>query len=183
MGYRHSFMLTRKEKVEELRNKTMEDFKKEFHNQNEFDDFDEYLIEKLSPLKYGEECIAELGKLYWCEITNVEERLLEKSSKIKFADKEVEHYLTDENCLAICSKETLEEYIKICRELMLDYYEKMSTWSKEKVEEQFRLERHKYKLCPEMIDYEYSSVAIKLKTILDYNVIDFDKYELLLVAW
>ena len=183
MGYRHSFVLTRKEKVEELRNKTMEDFKKEFYSQNKFDNFDEYLKKRLSPLQFGEESIIEMGELCWCKTINIEKRLLEKSSKIKFTDEDVEHYLTDENCLAICSKEALEEYIKICRELMLDYYEKMLTWSKEKVEKQFRNEIYKYKFCPQALDDEYSSAAIKLKTMLDYNVIDFDKYDLLLIAW
>jgi len=185
MGYRHYFVITKKDKIDELRKKTMNDFKKEWKllkDKNEYSDFDDYLYEKLSPLRHGDSCIHELGKLGYSKI-DVEERLLEKSKKVDFVDIEIEHTCTDENCLVLCSKETIKEYIKVCYELTTMYYEDLLKRSEAEIKKKIETEIWKLKNCSGLIGDEYSSVAVEMQTILDNNVINFDKYYLLLIAY
>jgi len=185
MGYRHYFVITKKDKIDELRKKTMKDFKKEWillKDKSRYSDIADYIYERLRPLTNGDSCIHEMGKLGYCKI-DVENRLLAKSKKVDFVDSEIEHICTDENCLVICSKETIEEYIKVCNELMIIYYEDLLNKPEADIKMSIKTEIWKLKNCSGLLGNEYSSVAVEMQTILDNNIIDFDKYYLLMIAY
>ena len=170
----------------------------------------DYFYERFNALKYGQIRIHELGKLYW---DNIENELLKTCKKIVFADKEVEEILTQENQLVIATKETLIEYAYICIEKMQAYYksllstkEHLDYWGKEKTEEKGEEkiihENIKSHVEQEISHHEllirfnrkegnkeihvrenYGEVSMKMKTIVDFGLIDFEKYELIFCAW
>jgi hypothetical protein len=232
MGYRHYFTLIEKDKLEELKNLTMEQLKQEYdlleekvmegrdytyreHDGEKVFDLMDYAYHRLKPLKYGMVRIHELGKLYF---QDTETRLLKSCKKIDFKDKELKDIVESDNLCVIASNETLKEYARICAEKMLDYYKSLLTTEKEFLfgikfdEGKDKTEEEKAKMVNEKMRnsiehqirlYEitvkanqepkndgrifenetYESVLAKMKTLVDFGVIDFKKYELLLLAW
>jgi len=181
MGYRHYFVTAPKVEIDELRLKSMEDFRNEFEKvKKEYYDFDDYLDNRLSPFFSEAEEVIELGKLHRLKNgQDIENRLLAKSKKIEFKDEQIEHRLTDENCLAICNIKTLEEYIHCLSDLWLDYLEN-------DLKNEVYLRIYNYKIRRDLkifVEDTFMTRAQEVKDIIKYNVIDFKNNYLMLIAW
>lgn len=196
MGYRHYFVLVEKSELEKLRKLSMDDLKNEFDKLSKevgklFLDFEDYFWSRFSPLFGDDKIIHELGKLYFCD---TEERLLKFTKPINFENKEVEKRLTQDHRLVLGTKETLMEYGKICFEKVIAYKEtQLNQFDdlQEPIKRDLNMdiidlrEAIKNFECISYFDasWDYKTAGIKMSTLVHYNLIDFEKYELLLVAW